>query len=54
MSIKHRLQNVLYKIRHPERDENEAAFYRNLGFKRLLFILPFLIAAAIFILLSLK
>ncbi len=54
MSIKEKLQNTLYRIRNPERDENEAEFNKNLGFKRLLFFLPFLIAAAIFLLLSLK
>jgi len=54
MSIKDKLQSTLYKIRNPERDENEAAFYKNLGFKRLLFFLPFIIAAAVLLLLSLK
>ncbi len=54
MRLKEKLQNRLHKIRNPERDEHEAEFYRNLGYKRLLFFLPFLIAAAIFFLLSLK
>lgn len=54
MSIKEKLQSALYKIRNPERDENEAEFNKSLGFRRLLFFLPFLIAAAIFLLLSLK
>ncbi len=54
MSIKDKLQSTLYNIRNPERDENETAFYQKLGFKRLLFFVPFLIAAAVFLLLSLQ
>ena len=54
MSIKEKLRDTLYRIRNPERDENEAAFNKSLGFKRLLFFIPFLIAAAIFLLLSLR
>jgi hypothetical protein len=54
MSIKEKMKRTLNRIRNPERDEKEAEFYKNLGFKRLLFFLPFLIAAVIFLLLSLK
>lgn len=54
MSIKEKLQSTLYKIRNPERDENEAEFNKQLNFKRLLFFIPFLIAAAVLLLLSLK
>ncbi len=54
MSIKEKLRSTLDRIRNPERDENEKAFMNDLGFKRLLFFVPFLIAALIFFLLSLK
>ncbi len=54
MSIKTKLSSVLDRIRNPEQDENEKAFLHDLGFKRLLFFVPFLIAALIFFLLSLK
>ena len=54
MSFKEKLQNMFNRIRPPERDENDAEFYKRLGIKRLLFFLPFLIAAAIVLLLSLK
>jgi len=53
VSLKEKWQQTLYRIRNPERDENEGEFLKNLGFKRLLFFLPFLLAAAIFWLLSL-
>jgi len=52
VSLKEKWQQTLYRIRNPERDENESEFLKNLGFKRLLFLVPFLIAAAIFLLLS--
>ncbi len=52
--IKDRLSAVLYKIRNPEYDEHEKEFMRGLGAKRLLFLLPFIIAAVIFFLMSLK
>ncbi len=54
MSIQSRLKAVLYKIRNPETSEEEAAFNKSLGFTRLLIFLPFLIAAAIIMLLALK
>ena len=54
MSIKEKLQSALYKLRNPERSEEDAEFNKSLGFKRLLFFLPFLIAAAIILLLSLR
>lgn len=54
MSIKKKLSSVLDRIRNPEQDENEKEFLNQLGFKRLLFIVPFLIVALIFFLLSLK
>lgn len=54
MSIKERLSSTLERIRNPERDENEKEFLHQLGFKRLLFLVPFIIAALIFFLLSLK
>ncbi len=54
MSIKERLEGALSKMRNPERSEEEAEFTRRLGYKRLLFFLPFLIAAAVILLLALK
>jgi len=52
VSLKEKWQQTLDRIRNPERDEHEAEFLKNLGYKRLLFFLPFLLAAAIFWLLS--
>jgi len=52
VGLKEKWQQTLYRIRNPERDENEREFLKNLGFKRLWFFLPFLLAAAIFWLLS--
>jgi hypothetical protein len=54
MSVKEKLSAALERIRNPQRDENEKEFLQQLGFKRLLFFVPFLIAALIFFLLSLK
>jgi len=54
MSIKDRLKRKLNDIRNPERSEDEIEFNRQLGFKRLLFLLPFIIAAAVMLLLALK
>ena len=54
MSFKEKLKNMFNRIRPSERDENDAEFNKSLGVKRLLFFLPFLIAAAIVLLLSLK
>jgi len=53
-NLKEKWAAVLYKIRNPEYDEHEKEFKRELGAKRLLFLLPFIIAAAIFFLMSLK
>jgi hypothetical protein len=54
MDLKEKWKQALYRIRNPERGENEREFMRELGFKRLLFFLPFLIAAALVWLLSLS
>jgi len=54
MNIRDRLKNAIYKLRNPERDENEAEFQRRLGTKRLYFLLPFLIVAVILLLISFK
>ena len=54
MNMKEKLSAVLEHIRNPEQDETEKEFLHQLGFKRLLFIVPFLIAALIFFLMSLK
>jgi hypothetical protein len=53
-NVKEKLKAALYKIRNPEYDEREQEFKQQLGFKRLLFFLPFLIAAALFLLLYLS
>jgi hypothetical protein len=53
-NIRDRLSAVLYKIRNPEYDEHEKEFRRDLGAKRILFLLPFIVAALILFLLSLK
>jgi hypothetical protein len=53
MKLKERWLLALQRIRNPERDENEREFQQRLGFKRLLFLLPFIVAAIIFWLLSL-
>lgn len=53
-NLKEKWSAVLYKIRNPEYDEHESEFRRELGAKRLLFLAPFIIAAVVFFLLSLK
>lgn len=52
--IKKKLSDTLYKIRNPEYDEHEKEFRKDLNMKRLLIMLPFIIAALIFMFLSLK
>lgn len=52
--IKKKLSDTLYKIRNPEYDEHEKEFRKELNFKRLLFMLPFIIAVIILMLLSLN
>lgn len=54
MDFKGKWRQTLYRIRNPERDEHEREFLKQLGFKRLLFLLPFIVAALIFWLLSLR
>jgi len=54
MSLKEKLSAVLGRIRNPQQDESEKDFLQQLQFKRLLFLVPFIIAALIFFLLSLK
>lgn len=54
MSLKDKWQQTLHRIRNPERDEHEREFLQHLGFRRLLFLLPFAIAALVFWLLSLQ
>jgi hypothetical protein len=53
-NIKEKLKETLYKIRNPEYDEHEREFKQRLGQKRLLFFLPFIVAAALFMLLYLS
>jgi hypothetical protein len=54
MSIKQSLKNALYRVRNPELSEDDAEFNRRLGTRRLLFLVPFLIAAAIVLLFAFK
>ncbi|MDD5016817.1 MAG: hypothetical protein PHO15_01805 [Eubacteriales bacterium] len=52
--LKNKLSDILYKIRNPEYDEQEKEFRKDLGSKRLLIFVPFIIAALIFLLLALE
>ncbi len=52
--MKEKLRQVLENIRNPQRDEDEKEFIQHMNRTRLLFLAPFLIAALIFFLLSLK
>lgn len=52
MDIKKKLSEILYRIRNPEYDERERDFKKELNAKRTLILLPFIIAAIIFLLLS--
>jgi hypothetical protein len=54
VSIKDRLKSAIYRFRNPERSEDEAEFMRRLGTKRLFFLLPFVIAAVIILLIAFK
>ncbi len=54
MGLKDKWRQTLYRIRNPETDENEREFQKQLGAKRLLLLLPFIIAAVLFWLLYLK
>lgn len=54
MGFREKWRETLRRIRNPERDEHEREFSKELGFKRLLFLLPFVIAALLFWLLSLE
>jgi hypothetical protein len=54
MSLKEKWQQTLYNIRNPQTDENEPEFRKQLGFKRLLFLLPFIVAVALLWALYLK
>ena len=50
--VKNKISDLLYKIRNRGTDEQDRAFNKKLVSVRLLFLLPFLIAAIIFLLLS--
>ena len=50
--LKEKLKATLERIRNPEEDDRK--FRQELGFKRLLILAPFIIAAIIFFLLSLE
>lgn len=54
MSIKQSAKKLLYQIRNPQQDDNEKAYIKRQNAVRLLFLLPFLIAAALMILFSFK
>ena len=49
--LKSKVTDILEQIRNPAPEER--AYKKDLNFKRLLFLAPFIIAAAIFLLLSL-
>jgi len=51
-ALKKKTQAWLEAIRNPARDDDERAYRRRLWGKRLLFLLPFIVAAAVFLLLS--
>lgn len=53
-SFKDKVSKILNKIRNPECDEQERDFQKKLNIKRLVFILPFIAVAVIFLLLSFK
>jgi hypothetical protein len=52
--MKEKLRQLLEKIRNPQSDDNEKEFVQHMNLTRLLFLVPFLIAALIFFLLSFK
>lgn len=52
--MKEKLRQALEKIRNPERDEHEKEFISHMNWTRLIFFIPFLIAALIFFLLSFR
>lgn len=52
--MKEKLRGVLERIRNPQRDDNEKEFVQHMNLTRLIFFIPFLIAALIFFLMSLK
>lgn len=54
LNIKDRLKSAIYRLRNPERGEDETEFMRRLGAKRLFFLLPFVIAAAIILLIAFR
>ncbi len=51
--LKDKVSGVLYKIRNPQYDKREKQYRSEINFKRLLIALPFIIAAIIFLALSL-
>ena len=53
-NLKEKWSAILYKIRNPEYSEEEKEFKQELNFKRLLFFIPFFIAALLFWLLYAK
>ena len=51
-TLKEKAAALLYKIRNPQTDENEREVRRDINFKRLLFLIPFIIAAVVILILS--
>ncbi len=52
--MKEKLRQILERIRNPQRDEHEKEFTQRMNLTRLFFFIPFLIAALVFFLMSLK
>ena len=52
-TLKDKAAALLERIRNPQTDDNEREVRRSINFKRLLFLIPFIIAAAIILILSL-
>jgi|GEM_PF-2044447 hypothetical protein len=54
MNLKEKWRQTLSRVRNPETDAHEREFQKQLGFKRLLFLVPFIIAVVLLWLLSHK
>lgn len=52
--LKARASALLEKIRNPATDEHEQHVRQNINTKRLLFLIPFIVAAAIFLIMWLN
>ena len=54
MDIKKRAERLLYRIRNPRQDDKEKSYIKRQNAVRLLFLLPFVVAAILLILYSFK